>query len=123
MSISLRRAAAPSFIILRSSGQKSTVFSVSLNSDAVFLTPFTLICFLTPCFITMRTVCSLPPLSISASISQKSLPKPNSSRSKRVRKLLPHESRYTASSRFVLPCALAPYMTFVAGEKLTVSKS
>ena len=40
-----------------------------------------------------------------------------------VRKLLPHESRYTASSRFVLPCALAPYMTFVAGEKLTVSKS
>ena len=108
MSISRLRDAAPSFIRFRSSGQNSTTFSVSPSSDAVFFTEFTVICFLTPLRSSILTVCSRSWLTTSASISALSQPKPISSLSNRVRKLLPIASMYTDSSRLVLPCAISP---------------
>ena len=68
-------------------------------------------------------VCSRPWLSVSARISAFEKPKPTSSLSSRVRKLLPQVSIYTASSRFVLPCPFSPFMTFVAPETSTHSWS
>ena len=123
LSMSRRRAAAPSFMRLRSSGENSTAVSVPASSVAVFFTELTVICLRTPFRMTMRTVCSRSWLTISANISARSQPKPISSRSKRVRKLLPAAKMYTASRRFVLPCAFSPYMTFVPGESSAVSKS
>ena len=108
LSISRLRAAAPSLMRFRSSGQNSTTFSVSPSSDAVFFTEFTVICFLTPLRSSILTVCSRSWLTISASISALSQPKPISSLSNRVRKLLPIASIYTDSSRLVLPCAFSP---------------
>ena len=107
----------------RSSGQKSTVFTVSQSSDAVFFTLFTLIFFAVPGRRTMFTVCSRSWLSTSASISAEEKPKPTSSLSNRVRKLRPVESIYTLSKRFVLPCAFAPLITFVPGANSAVSHS
>ena len=59
----------------------------------------------------------------SASSSAEEQSKPMISRSKRVRKLLPQASRYTASSRFVFPWALGPVITLVPGAKSTLSHS
>ena len=59
----------------------------------------------------------------SANISAEEKPKPTSSLSKRVRKLLPVDSIYTLSRRFVFPCAFCPLITFVPGASSTVSHS
>ena len=71
----------------------------------------------------MRIVCSLPCASTSARISALEKPKPTSSRSNLLRKLLPMASMYTASSKLVFPWAFWPRMTFVSGENSKLSKS
>ena len=123
LSMSRRRTTAPSLTRDRSSGQKSTAVIVPASSEAVFFTEFTVICLRRPGERTIFTVCSRPWASTSARISAEEYPKPTISRSKRLLKLLPAASIYTASSRLVLPWAFRPRITFMPGEKSMVSKS
>ena len=70
LSMSRRRAAAPSLIRFRSSGENSTAVSVPASSVAVFFTELTVICLRTPFRMTMRTVCSRSWLTISAQFNK-----------------------------------------------------
>ena len=113
-----RRAAAPSLMSWRSSGEKNTVFSTPLSSAADLAgTLLTLIFFFRPAPASMRLIKSRSRARMAP--SSKNPPSPNriSSRSVRVRWDLPQERQTTASSRLVLPWAFSPQITLQTGWK------
>ena len=115
-----RRAAAPSRMSWRSSGEKKTVFNTPLSSEADLAgTLLTLIFFFRPAPASMRLINARS--RVRTVPSSRNPPSPNriSSRSVRVRWDLPQERQTTASSRFVFPWAFSPQITLHTGWKST----
>ena len=111
-SMNLRRAAAPSRMRNKSSGQKNTV-CITSESSALFLavTPLTVIFRRRPACRVISVTNSRPREKISPRSVACCLSKEISSLSDRVRGDLPQERYTMASSRLVLPCAFSPWIT------------
>ena len=115
-----RRAAGPSRMSCRSSGQKKTVFSTALSSEALLAgTLLTAMCFFLPNPASNWLRKSLPLVWMEPARRKPASPKRTSSRSDRVRWDFPVDRHTMASSRLVFPWAFSPQMTLHTGSKST----